>query len=409
MAAIAARVRSYVGFAMTTNQINRGTVPTLTILVAMTAFTIDVSLPAFPAISEAMGISSGDTHLIISAYFVSYALTQLPLGYFSEHFGRLRTLYLGLAIFIAGGLISTYADNLETLLLGRFIQGLGGGVGPVVARAIARDISSGRELNRLMSLLVSALAVSTIVAPIIGSLLITWLPWSSTFGASVLLGLLCLPLVYFFVPETSGTNPRDEGNFLAHCREFFRHRTAVACAVIVALLFFGYMSFIASFATIIADQFGRPASEIGWYFAGFVCFYLLASSISRHLHGEHNDVRLLDAACILLLVSIALFALVYLGAMPVTLGLAAGMIVFLFAKGLMFGLLGAHVMKDLPGIAGTAAGIMGTMQTFAGFAGSATSAAIYRGDASSTVLILCTASALMVLTYVTNRRSINGL
>lgn len=393
---------------MTTTRINRGTVPTLTILVAMTAFTIDVSLPAFPAISETMGISSGSTHLIISAYFVSYALTQLPLGYFSERAGRLPTLYAGLAIFILGGAIATYADNLETLLAGRFIQGIGGGVGPVISRAIARDISSGRELNRMMSLLVSALAVSTIVAPIIGSLLVTWLPWSSTFGASVVLGLLCVPLIYFFVPETKGTHPQSDGNFLIHCREFFRHRTAVACALMVALLFFGYMSFIASFSTIIADQFGRPAAEIGWYFAAFVCFYLLASSISRHLHGERNDGRLLDAACTLLLVSIALFALVYLDTLPVVVGLAAGMITFLFAKGLMFGLLGAHVMKDLPGIAGTAAGIMGTMQTFAGFAGSATSAALYRGDASSTVLILCTASALMVLTYLTNRRSINS-
>lgn len=393
---------------MTATKINRGTVPTLTVLVAMTAFTIDVSLPAFPAIGEAMGISSGSTHLIISAYFISYALTQLPLGYFSEHFGRLRTLYLGLAVFIAGGLIATFADSLETLLLGRFIQGIGGGVGPVIARAIARDISSGRELNRMMSLLVSALAVSTIVAPIIGSLLITWLPWSSTFGASVVLGLLCLPLVYFFIPETSGTHPRTEGNFLVHCRQFFDNRTAVACAVMVALLFFGYMSFIASFSTIIADQFGRPPSEIGWYFAAFVCFYLLASSISRHLHGDRNDGRLLDAACFLLLVSTALFTLVYLDALPIAAGLAAGMICFLFAKGLMFGLLGAHVMKDLPGIAGTAAGIMGTMQTFAGFAGSATSAALYRGDALSTVLILCTASVLMVLTYLTNRGRINA-
>lgn len=393
---------------MAATQINRGTVPTLTILVAMTAFTIDVSLPAFPAISETMDIPSGNTHLIISAYFISYAFTQLPLGYFSERAGRLRTLYAGLVIFIIGGLIATFAESLETLLLGRFIQGFGGGVGPVLARAIARDISSGRELNRLMSLLVSALAVSTIVAPIIGSLLITWLPWSSTFAASVVLGLICLPLVYFFVPETSGTHPRSDGNFLAHCREFFQHRTAVACSVMVALLFFGYMSFIASFATIISDQFGRPASEIGWYFAGFVCFYLLASSISRHLHGGRNDARLLDTACLLLLVSTALFTLVYLDLLPAAVGLAAGIISFLFAKGLMFGLLAAHVMKDLPGIAGTAAGIMGTMQTFAGFAGSAASAALYRGDALSTVLILGTASLLMVLTYATNRGPINS-
>ena len=393
---------------MTATQINRGTVPTLTILVAMTAFTIDVSLPAFPAISEAMGIPSGRTHLMISAYFISYALAQLPLGFLSERVGRLPTLYLGLAVFIAGGAMATFADSLETLLLGRFIQGLGGGVGPVVARAIARDISSGRELNRMMSLLVSALAVSTIVAPIIGSLLITWLPWSSTLAASVLLGLLCLPLVYFFVPETSGTHARADGNFLVHCRQFFQHRTAVACAAMVALLFFGYMSFIASFGTIIADQFGRPPSEIGWYFAAFVCFYLMASSLSRRLHGTENDGRLLDVACLLLLVSVTLFALVYLEVLPVVAGLAAGMISFLFAKGLMFGLLGAHVLKDLPGIAGTAAGIMGTMQTFAGFAGSATSAALYRGNASSTVAILCVASALMILTYVLNRKSING-
>tara|TARA_R110002110_G_scaffold406421_1_gene626554 strand:+ start:403369 stop:404553 length:1185 start_codon:yes stop_codon:yes gene_type:complete len=392
---------------MRANGINRGTVPTLTILVAMTAFSIDVSLPAFPAISEALDVPSGSTHLIISAYFVSYALAQLPLGLLSERLGRLPVLYGGLTIFIIGGLIATYAESLTMLLLGRFIQGIGGGAGPVLSRTIARDISSGAQLGRMMSLLVSALAVSTIVGPIIGSLLVAWLDWSSTMAASVVLGLVCLPLVYCFVPETRGMNTLDTGNFLDHCKTFLRHRTAVVCSIMVALLFFGYMSFIASFSTIVADQFGRPPAEIGWYFAFFVCFYLLGASASRHLNGGKNNARLMDAAFVLMMTSVLLFALTYLDVAPVTAGLAGGMICFLLAKGCMFGLLSARVLTDLPGISGTASGIMGTMQVFAGFAGSATSAAIYHGDASSTVLILSTASVVMTLIYFWNRAAIN--
>jgi DHA1 family bicyclomycin/chloramphenicol resistance-like MFS transporter len=375
----------------------------LAILVSMSGFTIDVSLAAFPAISRAFDIPSGNTHLIVSAYIAGYALAQIPFGYLSEHIGRIKTLYLGLAMFTLGGLIATFSTNLEVLLVGRIIQGLGGAAGPVLARAIARDISSGAELGRLMALFISAQAISTIAAPIVGSLLISVFPWPSVFAVSLLLGLLCLLLIRLYVRETLQMRDNAGKDFIAHARIFFSHRTAVIAASLLSLIFFGYMSFVSSFSTIAADQFQQPASVIGWLFAICIVFYLAGSRVARRSSLAGNELRLLDTGGFALLLSLASFALAYLHVLPLLLGLALGMFSFLLAMGLMSGALGALVMRDLPHIGGTAAGIMGTMQMLAAALGSFASAALYRGNASSTVLIIVTASAVFLLIYLTSR------
>lgn len=351
---------------------------------------------------------AGDTHLIVSAYLVSYAFAQIPLGYLSEHIGRVKTLYLGLSVFLLGGLLVTFSTSLDLLLTGRFIQGVGGAVGPVLARAIARDISTGAELGKLMALFVSALAVSTMLGPIVGSLLVAVLPWSSVFAASVLFGIICLVLVYCFIPETLRASQEPAESFVEHAREFFAYRPAVVCTAMLGLLFFGYMGFLASFSTIASDQFHQPASVIGWLFAVFVGFYLLGANMTRRLSGAKNDSKLLDLGVVLLAVSVVLFALERAGLVATLPGLAAGLLFYLFALGMMLGVLGAHVLKDLPQIAGTAAGIMGALQVFAGVVGSVASAFLYRGDASSTILILGVASVLTVMVYLLNRRQLRA-
>ncbi len=387
---------------------HRAIVNTLTVLVCLSAVTVDICLPAFPAISRDFAVPAGNTHLIVSVYLLSYGGAQIPLGYLSERIGRVRTVYIGIAIFLAGGVLSTLSASLEMLLLGRFIQGLGGAVGPVMARAIARDISSGAELGRLMSLFVTALAVSTLLSPVAGSALVALLSWQSVFGISVLLGIFCLLLVRRYVPETLPTGNTAVFRFTEHAREFFGHRPAVIGTSMLGFLFMGYIGFLSSFASIAADQFHQSDANIGWWFAVFVGFYLLGANLTRRASGAKNDVRLLDLGSLLLTGSVVAFTLVRLGAVSELPGLSLGLLCYMFALGMMLGVLSAHVLRGLPRIAGTAAGLMGALQMMSGVVGGTASAFLYRGDAWSTVLILSVSAVLTVSLYVVARPSLSG-
>lgn len=386
----------------------RATVNALTILVCLSAFTIDVCVPAFPAISRNFNVPAGDTHLLVSAYLLSYAGAQIPLGYLSERIGRLRAVYLGIVVFLIGGVISTLSSSLEMLLLGRFIQGLGGASGPVMARVIARDISSGADLGRLMSVFVTALAVSTLIAPIIGSALIALFSWQSVFGISVLLGLCCILLVRRYIPETLPGRNLTTFHFIGHARVFFNHPPAVIGTGMLGLLFMGFMALLSSFSSIAADQFNQSDASIGWWFAAFVGFYLLGASLTRRVSSAKNDTRLLDLGSLLLLISVTAFTPLWFGEGDKLPGLSLGLLSYMLALGLMFGVLNAHVLRGLPQIAGTAAGLMGSLQTLSGAAGAAASALLYRGDARSTALILSVSAVLTAALYVAGRRSLSA-
>jgi DHA1 family bicyclomycin/chloramphenicol resistance-like MFS transporter len=312
------------------------------------------------------------------------------------------------AVFLVGGAMSTLSTSLEMLLLGRFIQGLGGAVGPVMARAIARDISSGADLGRLMSLFVTALAVSTLLAPVAGSALVAIFSWQSVFGISVLLGLFCLFLVRRYVPETLPAGSSTTFRFTEHAREFFGHRPAVIGTSMLGFLFMGYIGFLSSFASIAADQFHQPDASIGWWFAVFVGFYLLGANLTRRASGAKNDKRLLDLGSLLLTVSVTAFTLVWLGGVGELPGLSVGLLSYMFALGMMLGVLSAHVLRGLPQIAGTAAGLMGALQMLSGVVGGTASALLYRGDAWSTVLILSVSAVLTVSLYAVSRRSLSA-
>ncbi len=386
----------------------RAIVNTLTALVCLSALTVDICLPAFPAISRSFDVPAGNTHLLVSAYLLSYGLAQIPLGFLSERIGRIKTVYLGVSVFLVGGVVSTFSTSLEMLLFGRFVQGLGGAVGPVMARAIARDVSSGAELGSLMSVFVTALAVSTLLAPVAGSGLLALFSWPSVFAVSVLFGILCLLLVRRYVPETLPPGTAVAFRLTEHAGEFFRHRPAVIGTGMLGLLFMGYIAFLSSFASIAADQFGQPDTSIGWWFTVFVGFYLLGANLTRRASGAKQDARLLDLGSALLLVSIIAFAVVWSGLMGELVGLSLGLLCYMFALGMMLGVLSAHVLRGLPHIAGTAAGMMGALQMMSGVVGGTASAFLYRGDAWSTVLLLSLSAVLTVTIYLFGRRTLSA-
>ena len=387
---------------------HRAIVNTLTVLVCLSAVTVDICLPAFPAISRSFDVPAGDTHLLVSVYLLSYGGAQIPMGYLSERIGRLKTVYLGISIFLLGGVLATLASSMEVLLLARFVQGLGGAVGPVMARAIARDVSSGAELGRLMSVFVTALAVSTLLAPVAGSAMVAVFSWPSVFGISVFLGIFCLLLVRRYVPETRppGGNPSDN-RFAEHASVFFRHRPAVIGTTMLSLLFMGYIAFLSSFASIAADQFDQPDATLGWWFAVFVGFYLLGANLTRRAYGAKREARLLDLGSLLLVVSLVAFATVRLGLVSELPGLSLGLLCYMFALGMMLGVLSAHVLRGLPQIAGTAAGLMGALQMMSGVVGGTASAFLYQGDAWSTVLLLSVSAASTVALYLVSRRTLS--
>src|SRR5918995_371286 len=109
---------------------------------------MDLYLPVLPALTAELGSTTSTAQLTITACLLGLAIGQLVAGPMSDRFGRRRPLLVGVVAYVAVSLLCAASPTVETLVAARFVQGLAGGVGVVIAQAAGRDLYSGGRLIR---------------------------------------------------------------------------------------------------------------------------------------------------------------------------------------------------------------------------------------------------------------------
>jgi len=167
----------------------------LGVLTAFAPLSIDMYLPAFPAIGRELGASVAQVELTLAAFFVGLAFGQLATGPIIDRFGRTRPLYVGLALYVLGASGCALSSSIAMLTACRALQALGGAVGLVVARAVVRDLHAGAAAARMLSRLVLVMGVAPILAPLVGGLVLRVFGWRAIFGVLAAIGLAALAAV----------------------------------------------------------------------------------------------------------------------------------------------------------------------------------------------------------------------
>src|SRR5690349_18715720 len=106
-------------------------------------FSIDMGLPALPAMAQSLGTTSAGASLSLSLFMLGFALAPLVYGPLSDRYGRRPLLLIGCTVFVVAGVGCALSQSLPILLAWRFIQGAGAGAGTVLVLAIIRDLFEG--------------------------------------------------------------------------------------------------------------------------------------------------------------------------------------------------------------------------------------------------------------------------
>lgn len=152
-------------------------------LTAIGPIALDLYLAAFPQIASELGVEANQVQLTLTACMVGLALGQLISGIASDALGRRRPLLIGMATFLVFSLMCMLSANIWMLVLARFLQGVGGGAGIVIARAVIRDRTSGEAMVRALTTVMIVLGLAPILGPMIGGLLMELTGWRGVFGA----------------------------------------------------------------------------------------------------------------------------------------------------------------------------------------------------------------------------------
>lgn len=236
----------------------------LAMTMATTALSIDIMLPAFPEIREALGLAPGSTAVsgMVTAFFLGLAVAQIPAGLLADRFGRKAVLHLGMGLYLIGVIGALLAPSLSWMLVARFVWGMGAGGPRVVSMAIVRDRYVGDEMARIMSTVMVVFLLVPVVAPTIGSALLVVGSWQLVFGfcavAGTALNLWALRLPETLRPENQRAlriRPVIEGAMVV-----LRSRETVLLGLALTAMMGSFMAYLASAEVILDETFGLASA-----------------------------------------------------------------------------------------------------------------------------------------------------
>ncbi len=150
--------------------------------------------PAFPTIAAELG-GLDRISFLVTSYLLASTISAPVCGKLGDLFGRKVVIQAGIVVFLCGSVVSGLGQSLEVVVLGRTIQGLGGGGLIVVAMAVVADVLPARSRGRAQGLMGGVFGVSTVIGPLIGGFLVEHLNWHWIFFFNLPLGLVVLVIL----------------------------------------------------------------------------------------------------------------------------------------------------------------------------------------------------------------------
>ena len=375
---------------------------TLGLLTALAALTVDLSLPAVPAMAAALLSDVSTTQKIIGIFMAGMAFGQIPAGLLSDRLGRLPVLYAGMLLFTLSGLVVAMANSIELILAARFVQGFAAASAIVLSRAIIRDISSGKEAAKLMSLMTMLFTAAPVIAPSAGALLIQAFDWRAPFIFIAAAGIVLMLFIRGNLHETHTPNPSGHPvvQLLESIREFFSHRQSIFGLLIIIAAPAGFMSIITISSALITDTYGYSLTAYGLIFAVAGGSILVGSTLNRILVTRFRVMQLLALGIALqVLTGLQFIVMVMTDTAPLW-WLWSNVCVFMASVGILLPNATVLALDPLPRISGVASSIIGTLNNVSGAFGAIVGAAIYDGSVRSATLIIATVTVVMTTVFL---------
>jgi len=285
-------------------------------MMALTALSIDIMLPALPAIGEALGIAdANDRQIVIISYMFGFAAGQLVYGRLSDRYGRKPVLMVGMAIFIAGSLVASLAGDFTLLLAARTVQGIGAAAPRVIAFAIVRDRYSGRQMARVMSFAMAIFIIIPVLAPAMGQGLLFVGTWRLMFDLLLVAGIVVALWAGLRLPETMRALGAQPLPLAMSARRALETPQTIGYGVSGGLMFGCVLGYVSSAQQVFVDAFGLGALFPLAF--GTTALMIALASLTNAMLVERLGMRRLShtALAAFIVLSAVLAAAALLGAM----------------------------------------------------------------------------------------------
>ena len=267
----------------------------LGMLTAITPLATDLYLPALPIMPGELNTTASNIQMTIGVMTFGVAIGQLFGGPISDTMGRKVPLIIGNLLCVISALICAYAPSIEILLLGRFLQGLTGSVGVVIAKAIARDFASGQELTKLFAMLMMVNGLAPVLAPLVGGQLLLFTTWRIIFVILAAFSAILLVGSFLF-RESLPKEKRIAGGIGTATKNYItliKDKQFLGQTLIQLFAFGAFFAYISGSSFVYQNIFQLSAQEFSYLFGINSCGIILASAISGRVSNVITSRQIL--------------------------------------------------------------------------------------------------------------------
>ena len=336
-------------------------------LMSIVALSIDAILPALQSIGKSINTeNSGENQLLITMIFLGLGFGQLIFGPLSDSFGRKPVVYIGFFIFVLSSFLCVFATNIETMVAGRILQGIGLSASRTISISMIRDRFEGDYMAKIMSFVVTIFILVPIIAPTLGKLLLDNYGWKSIFYSQLLFGIAVLCWVWKRQDESLRPEYKIKFSlsiFLSGTKEFIKHRSAIIFTLISGFITGSFMVFLSTSQHIFEVQYGL-IKEFPFIFGALAFSVGLSTFINGNLVVRFGMKKLVSIFLLLFSIFSVAYVFIFYGKInPNITVLIFFFVLQFFSIGFLFGNVRSLAMQPLGHIAGIGAAINGFVST----------------------------------------------
>jgi DHA1 family bicyclomycin/chloramphenicol resistance-like MFS transporter len=338
-------------------------------LQAVGPMSIDMYLPAFPAIEADYHAAQGAAQITLATWILGLSVGQLVQGSLADRFGRRVPLLLGTAIYTVASVGCAVAPSIAWLAFWRFVAAFGGSASMIVPRAVVRDVAEGQAAAHMMSRLILILGVAPVLAPSVGGLVLTFASWRVIFWIVAAYGGIGLLLAARFLPDTLPKSRRVRlhlGSMLFRWKGIITERVFLTNALIMSFASFALFAYLGGSPTVFIVHYHLTPGQFALVFGAVAAVYILCSQLNvilTRLLGLSRSLTLTTSLYLAFALLVLALAVINRGGpllMALLLAITQGLTGFVSPTATV------NALTRHAAHAGSASAVMGTMQFLIG-------------------------------------------
>ena len=162
---------------------------------------------AVPVLASELDASAREVQWVVTAYLLAVAVAIPVSGWAGDRFGTKLIFVLALAFFTGGSALCAFAWNIESLIVFRALQGLGGGFLMPVSQTMVFRAFPQQERSKAAGILVVPTTFAPASGPLVGGLILDYLSWPWIFLVNIPVGVIGIVLAVAFLREQREDKP----------------------------------------------------------------------------------------------------------------------------------------------------------------------------------------------------------